>query len=110
MFWNLPLIHTPLYLTCSCADPSAAQWAKEKQRLSAGSNQETWRVTDIDGRLVVDVVRQAIAVSIRGCSQPLLDGCGRGGVCHVEHPHPAAAQPTQVHACLGLCKGPEPAG
>lgn len=62
MFWNLPLTHTSS-LTCSCTNPSAAQWAKEKQRLSAGSNQETWRVTDIDGRLVVDVVRQAIAVS-----------------------------------------------
>lgn len=47
----------------------SSQWAKDKQRLSAGSNQETWRATDIDGRLVVDVVRQAIAVRLSVASE-----------------------------------------
>jgi DNA polymerase delta subunit 1 len=57
----------------------SAQWAKDKQRLSAGSNQETWRVKDMDGRLVVDVVRHAIAAqsqlasySFADCVQTLL--------------------------------------
>lgn len=37
----------------------SAAWVRSQSRMSSTSNQETWRVEEADGRVVVDVLRQA---------------------------------------------------
>ncbi|KAL4859641.1 DNA polymerase delta catalytic subunit [Chlorella vulgaris] len=55
----------------------SAQWVRSQSRMSSTSNQETWRA-DIDGRIVVDVLRQVLTAqnlssfSLTDCVQSLL--------------------------------------